>query len=89
MINTTVRCFRRPRDDGKRCGIWLMVGEKRGVFFHGDREEVQGPLLSVSDMEQAIEFCEEITPEEALKELESWSEAQVSAKRMFERHKAE
>jgi len=96
MINTAVRCFRRPREGGRR-GIWLMTGSRRGVFFHGNREEAQTPEYTISELERMVEdvdgkdwfHVEEITPEETIEELESWPEAQRDAMRIFGRHPKE
>lgn len=95
-IQTTVRCFRRVRDDGEpgRCGIWLMTRPSgyRGVFYHGDDEYRQAPRYTVEELSEWAKtgkgFLQvvEITPEEALAELKSWPEAQKDAIAVFERH---
>lgn len=92
-IDTTVRCFRRLKEEplktGDRRGIWLMTGERRGAFFHGDRHEVQPPHYDLSDLEQMAGppfNIQEISPSDALRELAGWPEAQRDAKRIFARH---
>lgn len=83
-----VRCFRRKDAGTERRGVWIMTRPPtcRGVFFHGDRKETQAPAYSVDDLADAGGFCEEITPEQVLVELESWPEARQEAVRIFERH---
>ncbi len=89
-IKTTVRCFRRLKDKPHttRCGIWLMTGPRRGAFFHGDREEVQTPQYSIKQLEtnKGLFQIQEISPEEAINELESWPRAQEEAIVIFKRH---
>ncbi len=90
---TSVRCFRRLQDEpcNKRRGIWLMTEEsgRRGVFFHGDREEVQGPRYTVEELASgSVGFeVQEITPEATLIELSSWPAAQRDAVSIFEKHR--
>jgi len=52
-----IRCYRRERDDGVRCGMWLMIQEAVGIFFHGDRKEIQSPRFNVSDLEKHLRIC--------------------------------
>ena len=63
----------------------------RGVFFHGDREETQPPRYTTLELEemnglQGQEWFHvaEITPEEALYELNSWPAGQDHAMKVFE-----
>lgn len=67
-----------------------MTGEHRGIFFHGEREECQGPRWSLSELSAGVPLfiVEEITPEGCLIELESWPEAVEQARKIFERHPA-
>ena len=95
-IRTTVRCFRRLREgeEQERRGIWLMTRPSgpRGVFFHGDREEAQPSRYNVGTLTKWARegggplHVEEIPPEDALIELESWSAAREDAIAIFERH---
>lgn len=94
-MRTDCRCFRRIRDDGdpKRCGVWVMTRPtgRRGVFFHGDKEDIQAPLYSVEELDRMATRggflpVEEITEEEALKELESCPGGQEEMRRVFARH---
>ncbi len=86
MISTTVRCFTRKclGEEGRR-GLWLMTHDRRGVFYHGSRKEIQGPRQNISDLEKG-DWVSEVAPEEAIKELENWPEAQEHAKKVFGRH---
>lgn len=92
MINTTVVCFWRRRDDGKRRGIWAMTGEKRGVFFHGGRNEWQAPhysrtwLLEMASLGGGLLDIEKITPADAMHELRGWPDAQRFLQAAFDRH---
>jgi len=94
MRNTILRCFRRRRDDDGRCGIWLMLDEYTGEFFHGDREEVQVTRHMTSELERWAKtgrgylggVIEEVTPEQVLKELESWPEGREYVDKLFERY---
>lgn len=94
---TEVRCFRRLQESPakERRGIWLMTGEKRGIFFHGDREEAQSPCWTISDLKhEERNFngdlgtipIQEIACDDALLELKSWPEAQQQAKKIIARH---
>lgn len=86
MIATTARCFARNRPEaGKRRGVWVMTKENRGVFYHGDREETQAPQWDISDL-KVMDDVVEITPEEALKELENCPECKAHMERTFARH---
>ena len=90
-IETSVRCFRKVEKGGVRRGLWLMTRPSgaRGVFFHGDHCEIQAPACRLEDFESGDTpwHTEEITPEEALAELEpSWPEAAEQAREIFERH---
>lgn len=96
-MNTTVRCFLRLRpadnDCGKRCGIWAMTGEKRGLFFHGDRNEVEPPHWSVAELVKQVEHpdplffrVEEISPQQSLAELGDWPAGQRQLQEIFDRH---
>ena len=89
-MKTSVHCFKRIRDDGARCGVWLLNPDD-GIFFHGDREEAQVPIY---DLEQLATWAEgdgflpveKIKPEQAIAELESWPAAQRAAREIFTRH---
>lgn len=94
---TTVRCFRRLQDEPctTRRGVWLMTRPSgyRGIFFHGDREEAQGPRYTVEELGQWSQQqgggfldVQEISPEAALAELESWPAARAEAIVIFKRH---
>ena len=66
----------------------------RGVFVHGDHDEFQAPQYSVDDLEKFATRggwfpCEEITPEQAVAELENWYEGRLEILRVLERHKVE
>lgn len=89
-MKSGVRCFKHPRDEG-RCGVWIMTrplveSSKRGIFFHGDREEIQAPAWSIATL-VACGKVVEITPDEALNELASWPEGQQEARKVLERHR--
>jgi hypothetical protein len=90
VIETTVRCFRRKNKGKLRRGVWLMTRPDgfRGMFVHGDRDDVQAPEWSVEQLAGgATPFeVEEITPEEAVAELAGWPDAVRAALAAFERH---
>lgn len=95
-MNTTVRCFKRPRETDKhfRCGMWIMTQEARGAFFHGDQNEVQSPRPNISELVSGAYGAVEITPEEALAELDKpaphergeWTDAKKYMQEIFDRH---
>lgn len=87
-MNTTVRCFRRVGEVNEyRRGVWLMTGEKRGAFFHGRKQELQPPEWDIGDFAHHPDFVVEITPEEALAEMDNgWPEAKVQMQKIFDRH---
>ncbi len=80
---TNVCCFRTNEKGEFRFGIWAMTKMKRGAFFHGSRCEVQAPLYSIGELSDEFQA---ITPEQAMKELEGWPEAQAKLKKIFDRH---
>ena len=88
-----VLCFRRLRGgDGERRGVWVMVENRKGAFFHGDRRTIDTPRYSVdelADMTNPDEDCftvEPISHAVALAELESWPDGQAEAKRILEKY---
>lgn len=100
-MNTIVRCFKRLDKGDLRHGVWIFTEPNgprlhRGAFIHGDRNEVQPPDYTVTDME-SMAMCpeaafiqvKEITPEEALAEIENWPEGQEAMQAAFDRHPAE
>lgn len=58
----------------------------RGAFFHGSRDEVQSPRLDVEDLAKNKNFCVEITPREALKELKDWPDGLDYLRSILRRH---
>ena len=84
---TGVRCFRRGDMGKRRHGVWVMTLPKqpwsnRGVFVHGDVDEMEAPEYSLTDLETFATKggwfpCEEITPAEVLEELANWPEGQA------------
>jgi hypothetical protein len=92
-ILTSVRCFKRIREDDQRCGVWLMTAPECGAFFHdGDRDEVQRPSHSLNELDEWARGValgipvEEITPEEAVEEFKSWPRGQELMIEIFGRH---
>lgn len=86
-MKTSVRCFAKNRSDGKSRGVWLMTEEKRGAFYHGDRDEVQKPLFYLSELASyESDGIVEITPEQAIEELKDRPNCQGHAKRAMARH---
>lgn len=84
-----VRCFKRNRDDDGRPGIWIMTSQEHGVFFHGDKDEVQ---LSRYILDQLIhpdpDFnVEEITTDEVFDILKNWAAGIDQAQEILNRHK--
>ena len=64
----------------------------RGVFIHGDRNEMRAPQYSIADLERYAAVggwfpVEEITPDEVLQELANWPDAVDEIRKTFERHK--
>ena len=95
ISSTTVRCFRHLFDDqcDGRHGVWLMTESRRGVFYHGDREESQTPRYTLDELSEWSEMqgegfldVQEIPPEVALAELASWPAAHDEAMGIFLRH---
>lgn len=91
----TARCFKRLRDDDGRCGIWIMTRPtgRRGAFFHGDHDEIQGPRYTIEELskwatEGGFLEVEEITGGEVLEELASWPLGQREAEIILRRHGA-
>ena len=76
-----------------------MTDEKRGIFFHGDREESQAPRWTISDLKhEERDFknrkdwtisIQEISCDDALRELTSWPAAREQAKEIIARHKTQ
>ncbi len=89
-----MRFFRRPRASvlGElRHGVWAMEGNRIGLFFHGDRNEMQasryvGSELAAWTKPGGFIDVEEISPQEALYELFNWPEGQAQLVRMFNAH---
>ena len=84
-----VRCFRRRDKGDLRHGVWVMTGEARGIFFHGDRNSIDAPKWTIFDLENGSFFIsvDEITPQQVLDELTDWPEATREVQRCFDRHK--
>jgi len=85
-----LRCFRTASKGEKRYGLWIYTKERRGVFYHGDRNEVQAPKWNVGDVvkrfpdgAEGVEIC----PRRLLMLLRDWPKAVADAKATFERHK--
>ena len=91
MCQYDVRCFRSKRQDGsvKRRALWVMTRPSgcRGIFFHGDRTEVEAPVYTVCELEKMTKFgIEEVTSREALAELADWPEGRRSLQKILDRH---
>lgn len=82
-----VRCFRRAVSGSLRRGVWVMTGEARGLFVHGDRNEIQAPKWDIADLAGDILIAEEITPAQVLAEIANWPEAVAEVQRCFDRHR--
>ena len=86
-----VRCFRRRSKGELRHGIWIMTRKTgyRGMFIHGDYNEIEAPKYTVEDLaEWNGGFVDEISPEEALQEVSSWPKGMDEVQRCFDRHPA-
>jgi hypothetical protein len=84
-----VRCFKRCERGKLRHGVWVMTRPSgaRGMYVHGDRNEIQAPAYTVETLQQMNgDFVEEITTDEALQLVESWPDAHSSVLAAFERH---
>ncbi len=91
-----VRCFAtniKGKKANSRRGVWIMTRPTgpRGMFFHGDRCEIQPPdwtveqLIAMSAGENNL-FVE-ISPRDVLAELDKgWPEAKQQAYLIFARH---
>lgn len=90
-----VRCFRRRENGTLRHGIWVMTRKigSRGLFVHGDRNEIQAPRYTVEELGSWVNGgfidVDEITPAEVLAELLSWPEAADEVQQCFDRHPME
>lgn len=78
-----VRCFRRLVEGKQRHGLWVMTSPFAGIFFHGDRREVQRPSWPVSYLES---IAKEITADEAREILSNWPEAASDLEEILARH---
>jgi len=97
--HTDVRCFKRSDATGSlRPGIWIMTRPtgRRGMFIHGDRNEIQSPGYLVEELsewsridEPGIEV-EEITPDDVIELFgDTWDEGVKQVKEVFERHRTD
>ena len=91
MISTTVRCFRTADKGMVGYGVWLMTrphepDSYRGLFIHGERDELQAPEWTTAMLAAGGRGAVEITPEEALQILERWPVARGEAEKCFARH---
>ena len=86
-IRTAVRCWLTKEPGRLRRGIWAMTGERSGLFFHGDRDEMQIPTWGIGELTyiQAVE----IPPAQALTELATYPEGQAELRRLFAQWPAE
>ncbi len=88
MERKTLRCFRR-RDKGKiRHGVWVMT-ESTGLFIHGDRNEIQISRYNTATLEADSAFTEEISSEEALREIASYPDAVTKVQQCLDGHDLE
>lgn len=72
----------------RRHAIWIMTGPRRGAFYRGDCDSVDGPQWDIEQLER-LDFVNEVSPEAVLNELQNWPQAQEHAKKAFERHPTE
>lgn len=91
-VITRMRCFRRNDKGILRHGLWAMTEEACGLFFHGDRDEIQTPRFTIKTLasfrnngNQVWFEVTEITPSEALEELCDWPMAENTLREMCER----